>query len=428
MAISETEHSTSVLIVGGGPTGLAAAITLTRIGIEVTVVDARVGDHPPESTGALTPRAVHELSTLVDIAAVPAHDVRGIRVLVHGRTIDLDWPEHPDYPLAGRVVARSDLDGALRDAARHAGARVWTATTAVAPLVDDGILAGATVQRHGDRETDPETLDIRASYVLIADGALSHFGRALGTARNRSHPMGVVARTKLASTSTNNDWIEAAIDLHDQIGAPIPGFGWVFPGNDGHVTAGVGLLTAFRETEGPPIIDLLMSWLQRLPGHWDIDEYSLSVDNLTIETGRLPMGGSVHPKSGPNWLVAGDAAGMASPINGAGLESALETGQIAASVLAHAISDGNGLFLRTFERYLAAERGRQLKVARLAARAVARPRVSRPLTNWASRSPALLGGGLRIVTGLLRTDDPGRAERNFERVTKIASFIPEKSS
>jgi geranylgeranyl reductase family protein len=426
--MSESEHFTAVVIVGGGPTGLAAAITLRRVGIDVTVVDARIGDHPPESCGALTPRAVQELSTMVDIDTVPAHEVRGVRVLVHGRTVDLDWPEHPDYPLAGRVTARRDLDGALRDAARAAGAEVWTATTAIAPLVDDGILAGATVQRHGSRETDPETLDVRASYVLIADGALSHFGRALGTARNRSHPMGVVARTRLPSSSVNNDWIEAAIDLHDPIGAPIPGFGWVFPGNDGHVTAGVGLLTAFRETEGPPITDLLLSWLQRLPGHWGINEDMIGLDQLEIETGRLPMGGSVHPKSGPNWLVAGDAAGMASPINGAGLESALETGQIAASVLAQAITDGNGLVLRTFERYLAAERGRQLKVARLAARAVARPRVSRPLTNWASRSPAILGGGLRIVTGLLRTDQPGRAERTFERVAKIASIIPEKSS
>lgn len=339
--------------------------------------------------------------------------------------------------LPGKVVARADLDGVLREAAIEAGATIWTATTATAPLIDDGIVAGATVQRasvsgeqaeYDDAGIAITTVDIRSKFVLIADGALSHFGRALGTARNRSHPMGLVARVRLPSPASHDPWIETAIDLHDSIGNPIPGFGWVFPGGDGHATVGVGLLTAFRATEGPPITELLGSWLARLPGHWGIGEDDIDVATLPIDTGRLPMGGSVHPKSGPNWLVAGDAAGMASPINGAGLESALETGEIAAQVLAQSLSDDNGLALRTFERYLEAERGRQLKVARLAARAIAKPRIARPLTNWASRSPELLAGGLRIVTGLQRDDNPGRAERNFARVAKIASIIPERSS
>ena len=442
MPPAQAEHSTSILIVGGGPTGLAAALWLARFGVDVTVVDARVGEHPAHSTGALTPRAVTQLADLVDLDNMAAHDITGIRVLVHGRVVDLRWPHHPEHMLPGKVVARANLDGALRSSAIAAGATVWTATTAVAPLIDDGIVAGATVERHQGPQTAESdaaaeyddagspitTIDVRSKFVLIADGALSHFGRALGTARNRSHPMGVVARVRLPSAASHEPWIEAAIDLHDSIGNPIPGFGWVFPGGDGHATIGVGLLTAFREIEGPPIVDVLGSWLARLPGHWGIDGDLADLDSLPIDTGRLPMGGSVHPKSGPNWLVAGDAAGMASPINGAGLESALETGQIAAQVLAQSLSDDNGLALRTFERYLEAERGRQLKVARLAARAVAKPRIARPLTNWASRSPELLAGGLRIVTGLQRDDDPGRAERNFARVARIASLIPERSS
>jgi len=437
MPPAQAEHSTSILVVGGGPTGLAAAISLARVGVDVTVVDARVGEHPPHATGALTPRAVTQLADLIDLDRLVAHDVTGVRVLVHGRVVDLRWPHHPAHMLPGKVVARADLDGVLREAAIEAGATIWTATTATAPLIDDGIVAGATVQRasvsgeqaeYDDAGIAITTVDIRSKFVLIADGALSHFGRALGTARNRSHPMGLVARVRLPSPASHDPWIETAIDLHDSIGNPIPGFGWVFPGGDGHATVGVGLLTAFRATEGPPITELLGSWLARLPGHWGIGEDDIDVATLPIDTGRLPMGGSVHPKSGPNWLVAGDAAGMASPINGAGLESALETGEIAAQVLAQSLSDDNGLALRTFERYLEAERGRQLKVARLAARAIAKPRIARPLTNWASRSPELLAGGLRIVTGLQRDDNPGRAERNFARVAKIASIIPERSS
>lgn len=427
MAAPSAEHVTSVLIVGGGPSGLAAAITLARAGIGVTVADAKSAPHPRVATGALTPRTMTELASMIDVDSIDGHAISGVRVLVHGRVIELPWPEHPDHIHGARIVARRDLDGVLMETALAAGALVWSGTTATTPLIDDGIVAGAVLEQlHPNGETT--SIDARASYVLIADGALSHFGRALGTARNRSDPMGVVARARFPSPDAGDQWIETAIDLRDQIGDPIPGFGWVFPGGDDHITVGVGVLTAFRESEGPPINDLLTSWLRRLPGHWGIDPDSVDPDQIEFDTGRLPMGGSVNPKSGPNWLVAGDAAGMTNPINGAGIESALETGRIAAAVLREAIETDNGLVLRWFERYLSAERGRQLKVARLAARAVTRPRVSLPLTNWASRSPELLGGCLRIVTGLQRADSPGRAERNFERAARIASFVPEPSS
>ena len=431
MSAPSAEHTTDVLVIGGGPTGLAGAIELASSGISTTVVESRSGPRREGANAALTPRAVSQLADIADLDAVKelpsSHATSGIRVLVHGRAVELPWPANERHTVPGMVVARHELDDLLHHAAVASGARVWTGTTATAPLVDDGIVSGATLEQALEGG-DTSTIHLRASYVLIADGALSHFGRALGTARNRSYPMGLVARTRLVTSAADDDWMEAAIDLHDQHGAPIPGLGWVLPGKTDAITVGVGLLTAFRETEGPPINDLLTSWVRRLPGHWGIDAEDIVASDLEIESGRVPLGGSVHPKSGPNWLVAGDAAGLSSPISGAGLESALETGRIAGGILAEAFSTGDGLVLRRFESYLESERGSQLRVARLAARAVARPRIARPLTSLASRSPAILGGALRIVTGVLREDSPGRAEHNFALAARLASIIPDRTT
>ena len=53
--------------------------------------------------------------------------------------------------------------------------------------------------------------------------------------------------------------------------------------------------------------------------------------------GRLPMAGSVGPKSGPNWPLVGDAAGSINPFNGEGIDYAYETGRLAANLVAGAV-------------------------------------------------------------------------------------------
>ena len=61
-----------------------------------------------------------------------------------------------------------------------AGATLWPASEAVEPLVEGGLVTGAAILR---RETGV-TETVRARIVVVADGANSRFGRALG------HPAG----------------------------------------------------------------------------------------------------------------------------------------------------------------------------------------------------------------------------------------------
>ena len=38
------------------------------------------------------------------------HKMRGLRVVAHGRTLEMPWPSHGDYPDYGYVVRRCELD------------------------------------------------------------------------------------------------------------------------------------------------------------------------------------------------------------------------------------------------------------------------------------------------------------------------------
>ena len=69
----------------------------------------------------------------------------GLRSIGHGVTLELAWPEHPDFPPYGYVVRRSELDDMVAQRAVKAGATLWPATEATEPLVENGLVTGAIV-------------------------------------------------------------------------------------------------------------------------------------------------------------------------------------------------------------------------------------------------------------------------------------------
>ena len=167
------------LVVGAGPAGAAAAYWLAAAGHSVLVVDKKRFPREKTCGDGLTPRAVRQLE---DMGSPPQLEgfqrYEGLRSMAHGVTLELRWPEHPDFPDHGYVVRRRDLDEMVADRAVKAGATLWPASEALAPVVEGGLVTGATILRRESGVTET----VRAKIVVVADGANSRFGRALGTA------------------------------------------------------------------------------------------------------------------------------------------------------------------------------------------------------------------------------------------------------
>jgi geranylgeranyl reductase family protein len=416
---------TDVLVVGGGPAGAAAGFWLADAGCEVTVVERK--HFPREKTcgDGLTPRATRQLDDMGLLGQLEAdhHRCAGLRVIAHGRTLEMPWPAHPDFPPYGFVIRRRVLDALVAERAEKAGATFWTGAEAVAPLLRDGRLMGAVVER---RDPDGGVIgrgEVRAKYVVIADGALSRFGRALGMARNRSYPQGMAIRGYFESPMHDDPWLESALDLRDRNGNALPGYGWIFPVGDGTVNVGVGLLSTFRDFKSVNTSWLQDEWVRQIPEHWQIDP---SVSCGPPVGGRLPMGGSVNPKSGPNWLVVGDAAGTVNPFNGEGIDYAYETGRLAAGCIARALASGSALHLQAYERALAEEYGLYFKVARLFAQVIGRPALMAQLTRIGMRSQTLMEWVLRIMANLLRPDEIAPAEAAYRAAAAAVRLVPER--
>ena len=149
-----------VLVVGGGPVGLAAAIEARLRGLTTTIVEPRQSAIDKACGEGLMPGALPALARLgVD---PPGFDLRGVSYRSAGRRVD-----HLFASGAGRGVRRTALHDALADRARSLG------VVMVRGKVD-------ALQQDSQSVT---AAGIRARYLVAADGLHSTVRRLTGLER-----------------------------------------------------------------------------------------------------------------------------------------------------------------------------------------------------------------------------------------------------
>lgn len=148
---------TDLLVVGGGPIGLAAAILAARRGLTVTVWERRPGVLDKACGEGLMPGA---LGALREIGIDPlGYDIVGIRYRAANNVAEAAFNRG-----CGRGVRRTVLHAALMEAAEDAGVQVVHRRA-------------ANVANH---RTYVEVDGHRYDYLIGADGLHSHVRRTLG--------------------------------------------------------------------------------------------------------------------------------------------------------------------------------------------------------------------------------------------------------
>lgn len=183
---SGTDDDCEVLIVGGGPVGLAGALCLSQLGVRSIVIE-----RDPTTATAPKARAVNTRSMeifrqlgLEEEICREAHPLESWRFLFCDELAGREWARVEDpvdvsasiSPTWRRTVMQSHVEAVLADAVRaseHASVRFSSTLTSLAQDAD-GVTASVR-----DSETG-ETLTLRGRYLIGADGTQSSVRQMLG--------------------------------------------------------------------------------------------------------------------------------------------------------------------------------------------------------------------------------------------------------
>ena len=283
--------SADVVVLGLGPAGAAAAASAARRGCKVIAVDRKRAPGLPVQCAEFVPRLLEVQSGVI------RQRIDAMATFVEDDAPDL---KH-DFP--GHMLDRAAFDASLVDEAASAGAEVRFSCF-VRKVTDDGVVELA------------DGSALRAPVIIGADGPRSRAGKALGAVNT------ALVETRQITAALREPY--PATDIF--LSAEIPGgYGWLFPkGEFANLGAGVS----------PEHKGRLKAIVARLHAS---QSRKVCSEVLTLTGGAIPVGGMLKPRGvleGTVVLLAGDAAGLANPVTGAGIAAAVHSGRLAGQAAA----------------------------------------------------------------------------------------------
>ncbi len=285
------------IVIGAGPAGSVTSRTIASAGFRVLMLE--------KNSVCMSPCAGY-ISKTINLDS-PSDTVIQSRI-TGMRTYFPDLSVH-DIQLNGFVVDRPLFDMELAMKSEEAGTIIrWNAKVSEINKEKVIFTGGKASGR----------------FIVGADGVFSKTASLLGLKKQRF----VACAQYLLK---NMDPVSQTCEIFFNVNYAPGGFAWIYPVGKNSAKVGVGI------TKNDPRT-YLEHFVKRFDG-----------TKISFKTGALPVGGLSEKLVYGNILLAGDSAGMADPITGAGINNALLAGEIAGKTIIESLEKDDLEILNKYE-------------------------------------------------------------------------------
>jgi electron transfer flavoprotein-quinone oxidoreductase len=347
------------IVVGAGPAGSSAALTMARAGLDVALLER--GNFPGEKN--MFGGVLHRLPALEEVfpdfwqrAPLERHIVKkGLTFVTDSDSFQVRYEStgFDKTPYNGYTIFRPCFDRWLAEEAQKAGVTLITRSTVDDVVRKSGRVAGVTLLRDGS--------ELHAPIVIAADGVLSFTAAKAGLRRPKFDPDQMALGVK-ALIDMPREMIDERFGLvrdqgfsNETVGCTsgVRGGGFMYTNYDS-ISVGLVFHLGSLRTSGKTPYDMLNAYMEQpqvskqLRGG-RLMEYSAHV---------IPEGGfGMMPELvGDGIVVAGDAAGFCNitGLNLEGINLATQSGILAgkAALQAHQNKDFSSRGLAGYRRLL----------------------------------------------------------------------------
>ena len=424
--MTQPVEQADVVVVGAGPGGSATAAYLAQHGLDVVLLEKATFPRDKICGDGLTPRAVKELVSL-GVDTTGWQRTQGLRIKGGGHTLTLDWPTTRTFPGYGMVRTRAQFDEALARHAQQRGARLLEATSVTEPIRDErtGRVVGVQAKRLDSRgRATGETYAVRAPIVVASDGVSSRLATAVGREKREDRVMGVAVRAYY-KTPRQDDYLESHLELwtRDDAGNRrlMPGYGWLFPLEDGRTNVGLGILDTSEAFGKTDYKDVMRRWVEDIDADWHLTHDESAGP---IRGAALPMGFNRAPLYADGLLLVGDAGGMVNPFNGEGIDYALEAARVGSEIIAQALTRGGAAererVLAAYPEDMKSALGGYFTLGRWFAHAIGHPEVMRLATKYGLPRTTLMKFLLKVMANLPEERGGTASDRLINAMSRLA--------
>jgi menaquinone-9 beta-reductase len=313
-----------IVILGAGPAGCACALALRNSGLQVALIDKAIFPRDKICGDAIPGASFNTLQKIQEKALDDWQQFankQGIResklFAANGKHISIEWSKQA---FNSKRVHWDDF--LLQQVQQH------TNTT---------VLLGKTITRikrdeHKILITMADGQALQTNLIIGCDGAYSFVKRSLFATKKDAHAAVAVRayyQNLRLPSDANYFYVNRKI---------AKSYLWIFPVGEGWFNVGFGIIPSADDAQ----VDVKKEFLELLQTNKQLKNiFEGAIVHPKVQGFKLPLYNGVINISTNNCMLCGDAANLIDPIQGHGIDKAMESGRLAAMQAVQCIAQNN---------------------------------------------------------------------------------------